>query len=83
MGKQLGWGDGGGARLATGPGLPPAPHCPQVEKRSEASVPPVSLVIVVESLGLCPSLCDPMDGSPPGFSVHGISQARILEWVAI
>ena len=65
------------------PGLPPAPHCPQVEKRSEASVPPVSLVVVVESLGLCPSLCDPMDGSPPGFSVHGISQARILEWVAI
>ena len=29
------------------------------------------------------SLCDPMDGSPPGFSVHGISQARMLEWVAI
>ena len=31
----------------------------------------------------CPILCDPMDCSPPGFSVHGISQARILEWVAI
>ena len=31
----------------------------------------------------CPTLCDPMDCSPPGFSVHGISQARILEWVAI
>ena len=29
------------------------------------------------------TLCDPMDCSPPGFSVHGISQARILEWVAI
>ena len=28
---------------------------------------------------LCPTLCDPMDCSPPGFSVHGISQARILE----
>ena len=28
-------------------------------------------------------LCDPIDGSPPGFSVHGILQARILEWVAI
>ena len=27
------------------------------------------------------TLCDPMDGSPPGSSVHGISQARILEWV--
>ena len=31
----------------------------------------------------CLTLCDPMDYSPPGFSVHGISQARILEWVAI
>ena len=31
----------------------------------------------------CGTLCDPMDGSPPGSSVHGISQARILEWVAI
>ena len=29
------------------------------------------------------SFCDPMDGSLPGSSVHGISQARILEWVAI
>ena len=31
----------------------------------------------------CPSLCDPMDPSPPGSSIHGISQARVLEWVAI
>ena len=32
---------------------------------------------------LCLTLCDPMDYSPPGSSVHGILQARILEWVAI
>ena len=32
---------------------------------------------------LCPSRCNPMDYSPPVSSVHGISQARILEWVAI
>ena len=32
---------------------------------------------------LCLTLCDPMDCSPPGFSVHGISQERILEWAAI
>ena len=32
---------------------------------------------------LCPTLCDPMDCSPPDSSVHGISQARILEWVTI
>ena len=31
----------------------------------------------------CPTFCDPMDCSPPGSSVHGILQARILEWVAI
>ena len=32
---------------------------------------------------LCPTLCDPIDCSPPGCSVHGILQARTLEWVAI
>jgi len=31
----------------------------------------------------CPTLCDPMDCSPPGSSVYGIIQARILEWVAM
>ena len=31
----------------------------------------------------CLTLCDPMDHSPPDFSVHGILQARILEWVAM
>ena len=36
-----------------------------------------------KSLQLCPTLCDPIDGSPPGSSVHGILQAIILEWVAI
>ena len=34
-------------------------------------------------LQLCPTLCNPIDGSPPGSSVHGIFQKRILEWVAI
>ena len=34
-------------------------------------------------LQLCPTLCDSMDSSPPGSSVHGILQARILEWVAM
>ena len=31
----------------------------------------------------CPTLCDPIDGSPTGFAVLGILQARTLEWVAI
>ena len=36
-----------------------------------------------KSLQLCPTLCDPIDGSPLGSSVPGILQARTLEWVAI
>ena len=32
---------------------------------------------------LCPALCDSMDCNPPGFSVHGILQTRILKWVAL
>ena len=31
----------------------------------------------------CPTLCDPIDGRPPGSSIHGIFQARVLEWGAI
>ena len=37
-------------------------------------------VLVAQS---CPTLCNPVDCSPPGSSVHGISQARILDWVVI
>jgi len=36
-----------------------------------------------KSIQLCPTLCDPIDGSPPGSPVPGILQARTLEWVAI
>ena len=36
-----------------------------------------------KSLQSCLTLCNPIDGSPPGFSVPGILQARTLEWVAI
>ena len=36
-----------------------------------------------KSLQLCPTLSDPMDCSPPDSSVHGIFQARVLEWGAI
>jgi len=36
-----------------------------------------------KSLQLCPTLCDPIDGSPPGSPVPGTLQARTLEWVAI
>ena len=36
-----------------------------------------------KSLQLCPTLCDPIDSSPPGSAVPGILQARTLEWVTI
>ena len=41
------------------------------------------LLVCAKSLLSCTILCDPMDFSPPGSSVHGILQATILEWVAI
>ena len=40
-------------------------------------------VAAAASLQSCPTLCNPIDSSPPGSSVHGILQARTLEWVAI
>ena len=43
---------------------------------------PCSTVCVCSVTQPCPALCHPMNCSPPGFSIHRISQARILEWVA-
>ena len=51
-------------------------------KTSRASV-FLSRVKVSAVTQSCPTLCDPVDCSPPGSSVHGILQVRILEWVAI
>ena len=41
------------------------------------------LAATAKSLQLCPTLCDPIDSSPPGSAIPGILQARTLEWVAI
>ena len=43
----------------------------------------IGVAAAAKSLQLCPTLCDPTDGSPPGSAVPGILQARTLEWVAI
>ena len=43
----------------------------------------VCVCACAKSLQSCPTLCDPVDCSPPGSSIHGILRARILEWVAI
>ena len=64
------------------------------ETRGSGTMNPVLFSVVYEfsvmvsaaaakSLQSCPTLCDTIDGSPPGFPVPGILQARILEWVAI
>ena len=44
---------------------------------------PFFLCVCAKSLQLCLILCDPLDNSPPGSSVHGILQTGILEWVAM
>ena len=41
------------------------------------------LLLAAKSLQSCPTLCDPIDGSPPGSPIPGILQARTLEWIAI
>ena len=43
----------------------------------------VAAAAAAKSLQSCPTLCDPIDGSPPGPAVPGTLQARTLEWVAI
>ena len=43
----------------------------------------VTAAAAAKSLPSCPTLCDPIDESQPGFPVPGILQARTLEWVAI
>ena len=43
----------------------------------------IAAAAAAKSLQSCPTLCDPIDGSPPGSRIPGILQARTLEWVAI
>ena len=43
----------------------------------------IAAAAAVKLLQSCPTLCDPIEGSPSGSSVHGIFQARTLEWGAI
>ena len=61
----------------------------QIETRDQSGIIIVHITICLsgaaaaKSLQSCPTLCDPIDGSPPGSPVPGIPQARTLEWVAI
>ena len=53
--------------------LSPFKHLPQC----------LTYAAAAKSLQSCPTLCNPIDSSPPGSSIHGIFQARVLEWGAI
>ena len=44
---------------------------------------PAAAAAAAKLLQSCPTLCDPIDGSPPGSPIPGILQARTLEWVAV
>ena len=65
--------------------LPPpwASHIPFFFFNLLSGIPFSKQNIPAKSLQSCPTLCDPIDGSPPGSAVPGILQARTLEWVAI
>ena len=49
----------------------------------QSAIPAAAAAAAAKLLQSCPTLCGPIDGSPPGSSVPGILQARTLEWVAI
>ena len=55
----------------------------QVEMSFSSHLPAAAAAAAAKSLQLCPTLCDPKDGSPPGSAIPGILQARTLEWVTI
>ena len=61
------------------------PHCKQtlyqLSYKGNSSI--IIAAAAAKSLQSCPTLCDPIDGSPPGTFIPGIIHARILEWAAI
>ena len=64
-----------------GPGFPPRP-VNQIAHATTKSL-QAAAAAAAKSLQSCPTLCDPIDGSPPGSPEPGIFQARTLEWVSI
>ena len=56
-------------------------QCKEIEENNRMQK--TAAAVAAKSLQLCLTLCDPIDGSPPGSPIPGILQARTLEWVAI
>ena len=65
------------------PGHLPIPGIEPVSPVFQADSLPLIHLLTAKSLQSCPTLCNPIDGSPPGSPIPGILQARTLEWVAI
>ena len=59
------------------------PYDPEIPLLGIYPAAAAAAAVAAKSLHSCPTLCDPVDGSPPGSPVPGILQARTLEWVAI
>ena len=53
----------------------------QINSEKHISINEYAMLCYVKSLQSCPTLCDPIDGSPPGYPIPGILQARTLEWI--
>ena len=87
-GKYLRWRGDRAMNTKTG-GIVPRPRHGTETGMSPPNVPPLTTpwggnyLVRAKSLQSCRTLCDPKDCSPPGSSVHGILQARILEWVVM
>ena len=58
-------------------------HIIKVASQTTAAAAAAAAAAAIKLLQSCPTLCNPIDGSPPGSPVPGILQARTLEWVAI
>ena len=72
-----------GGFITTGPpGTSPQLHTPMADS-CQCMAKTTAAAAAAELLQSCPTLCDPIDGSPPGVPAPGILQARALEWVAI
>ena len=78
---------GGVFFTSSAPGKPEGRHyCflkEEAEKATQVFTWLVAAAAAAKSLQSCPTLCDPIDGSPPGSPIPGILQARTLEWVAM
>ena len=89
--RSLGWEDPLERKMPPTPGFWPGEFhglyspwgCKESDTTEQFSPLYAAAATAAKSLQSCPTLCDPIESSPPGSSTHGIFQARVLEWGAI